>query len=70
MKVKEIRAMNKEDLTSKLGELRKELSKDNAQVATGTTPKNPGQLKKTKKTIARILTIINQKEKEEKKKDE
>ena len=65
--------MSKEDLNNKLEELKKELVKHNAQIATGTTPKNPGMVKATKKTIARILTIIKEKSnkdelKEEKKK--
>lgn len=49
------------DLESKLVDLRKDLMKENAQIALGTNPKSPGKLKNTKKTIARILTIINQK---------
>ncbi|MBS3098177.1 50S ribosomal protein L29 [Candidatus Woesearchaeota archaeon] len=78
LKIREIKAMSKEELTAKLEELRKELVKNNAQIATGTTPKNPGQIKEIKKTIARILTVINQKKfdgklknnMEEKRKDE
>jgi len=64
MKAKEIRSMSKEDLNAKLEELRKELMKINAQIATGTTPKSPGQAKQIKKNIARILTILNEKPKE------
>ena len=58
MKAKEIRAMPKEDLLNKVTELRKELIKNNAQIATGTTPKSSGQIREIKKTIARILTIV------------
>ena len=61
MKTKELKSLNKEDLISQLKELKKELVKHNAQIATGTTPKSPGQVKQTKKTIARILTILKQK---------
>lgn len=64
MKIKEIRSMNKEDLNAKMEELRKELIKANAQIATGTTPKSPGQVKQIKKNIARILTIIHEKNSE------
>ena len=67
MKIKEIKAMGNKELDEKLVDLRKELIKLNAQVSTGTAPKSPGQIKKTKKTIAKILTIKN---KEEMKKDE
>jgi large subunit ribosomal protein L29 len=56
--------MSKEDLNTKLEELKKELIKVNAQIATGTTPKSPGHVKQIKKNIARILTIIHKKPKE------
>ena len=66
MKIKDLRALSREDLNSKLTELRKELIKHNAQIATGTTPKSPGQVREIKKTIAKILTIVStQKEKKE-----
>lgn len=61
LKTKEIRSMAKEDLNEKLEELKKELIKINAQIATGTTPKSPGQVRQIKKTIARILTVIKDK---------
>jgi ribosomal protein L29 len=41
-------------------ELRKELMKENAQVAIGTVPKNPRKLRNAKKTIARIELILSQ----------
>jgi len=64
LKIKEIRAMPKEELRNKIDELRKEMIKLNAQIATGTTPKSPGQLKQIKKTVARILTVLSKKESE------
>ncbi len=63
MKKKEIHLMQAEEMKTKLTELRKELMKSNSQVATGTVPKNPGQIKQIKKTIARILTIRREKQK-------
>ena len=62
MKAKEIRATDKNTLNEKILELKKELVKVNAQVAIGTALKNPGQVKKIKKTLARILTINSQKD--------
>ncbi|TKJ17457.1 50S ribosomal protein L29 [Candidatus Woesearchaeota archaeon B3_Woes] len=59
---KELKNMNKGDLNAKLLELRKELIKENAQIAVGTTPKSPGQIKQMKKTIARIIQLLNNKE--------
>ncbi len=63
MKAKELAGLEMGDLKTRLAELEKELIKLNAQVATGTMPKSPGQIRSTKKTIARIITILKQKEK-------
>ncbi len=63
MKKKELSLMQADEMNSKLIELRKELMKSNSQVATGTVPKNPGQIRQIKKTIARILTIRREKQK-------
>ncbi len=62
LRIKEIKSMAIEDLKTRLEELRKDLVKQNAQIATGTTPKSPGQIKQMKKTIARILTVMKNKE--------
>ena len=51
--------LNKNEHVAKLAEFRKEMIKLNAQAATGTAMKNPGQLRQTKKNIARLLTIMN-----------
>ena len=58
MKFKELKGMNKTELEKQLSELQVGLMKENAHIATGTTPKSPGQLKATKKTIARIKSIL------------
>lgn len=55
-KTKEIKKLGLEEIESRLTELKKELMKANAQRSTGTSLKNPGQLRQTKKAIARILT--------------
>ena len=62
MKIKELKGLNEDEKKARLEELRKELIKHNAQIATGTVPKSPGQVKQTKKTIARILTLLKEKE--------
>jgi len=61
MKVKELKGLSEEEKKKRLEELRKELIKHRAQIATGTIPKSPGQVKQTKKTIARILTFLKEK---------
>ena len=53
--------MQTQEMHNKLSELKRELLKANAQVATGTTPKSPGQIKQIKRTIARILTNLGRK---------
>jgi ribosomal protein L29 len=57
MKFKELAQMTVEEQENKLSELELELMKLNAQVATGTPPKNAGQLRRLKKDIARIMLI-------------
>jgi ribosomal protein L29 len=61
MKFKELKALQTAELGDKLTELKKELMKENAQVAIGTMPKNPRKLRLAKKTIARIEMILAQK---------
>lgn len=61
MKSKDIKSMSKEKIESQLLELRRELIKLNTQIATGTTLKNPGQVKNIKKNIARLLTELKTK---------
>ena len=62
MKFKELKALPAAELRDKVIELRKELMKDNAQVAIGTVPKNPRKLRLAKKTIARIEMILGNKQ--------
>ena len=59
--MKELRLMNEFDLDNKLIELKKELMKLNSQIAIGTVPKSPGKVKEIKRTIAKILSINNEK---------
>lgn len=59
MNAKELSKLSTEDLNKKLLELQKEILVARTQIATGSSAKGPGQVKLMKKTIARILTIIN-----------
>ena len=63
MKVSEMRGISVEEAKAKIGELRTELSKERAVVAGGTRPENPGNIRTIRKNIARLLTVINEKEK-------
>ncbi|MBN2458011.1 50S ribosomal protein L29 [Candidatus Woesearchaeota archaeon] len=57
MKAKELRKLSGKDIDKKIEELKLEMIKLNAQVATGTQLKNPGQIRTIRRTIARINTI-------------
>ena len=59
MKAKELKLMSELELENKSAELKKELMKINSQIAIGTLPKSPGKIGEMKRTIARILTIKN-----------
>lgn len=59
-RAKEIREMDEEEMEDLLSQLRNDLAKENAAIASGTQPENPGKIKEIKKTIARTLTIKNE----------
>ncbi|MDP6293838.1 MAG: 50S ribosomal protein L29 [Candidatus Woesearchaeota archaeon] len=62
MKKKELRNQQPNELKKMLIELRKELMQENAQIAIGTLPKNPGKIRHAKRSIATILTLLHKKE--------
>ncbi|MFW6230496.1 MAG: 50S ribosomal protein L29 [Nanoarchaeota archaeon] len=57
MKIKDIRAKKPEALEKDELQLKKELMSLRAQVAMGTSPKSPKQIKSVKKALARIKTV-------------
>lgn len=63
MKKWEIKKMRKEELLKKLEEIRRELMIVESKKASGASPDNPGKVRHLRKTIARILTEINRREK-------
>lgn len=62
MKAKEIKSMSKKEIELKINELKKEMIKHNAQVSSGSQIKSPALIRETKKNIARLLHILNEKE--------
>jgi len=58
----DIRTQSVTESKEKLAEMRKELAKQKAVLASGTRPENPGNIKLLKKNIARTLTILREKE--------
>jgi large subunit ribosomal protein L29 len=67
VRMKDIRKWSSEELEKKLDEYRSELLEQRALQASGGAIENPGRIKEIRKTIARILTVNNEKplEKEE-----
>ena len=62
LRMEEIREMSIEGKEEKLQELRTELTKLQTMIKAGGAIENPGRTSVLKKTIARILTIINEEE--------
>ena len=67
MKINKINEMSSPDLTKELEELKKELFKLRFSLATNGLD-NPMKIKEVKKDIARIKTVLRQRELEEEKK--
>jgi large subunit ribosomal protein L29 len=61
-KLRTLREMNETDLSGKLSDLLAELSKLRSESAKGTLKKQTGNIKYIRRDIARILTILNEKE--------
>ena len=60
MKIKEIRSISEQERKSRIMELRNELMKLSSG-ASISSAKSTGKIRQIKKTIARILTVQNQK---------
>lgn len=64
LRSKEIWEMEIEDIQEKLNELKAELAKNISKSSAAGINENPGKIRELKRTIARVLTIMNQKQKE------
>jgi len=62
LKASEIRAMTREEMIEKLRELRGELSRAKATVMAGGTIENTARIREIRRSIARILTIVKERE--------
>ena len=63
MNVAEVRELDVEELQHRVAQTRRELFNLRFQHATGQL-ENTGQLKEVRKNIARLLTVLNQKQRE------
>ncbi len=60
LKIKDLRAMNDDELKARLSELRAELAHAQVERSKGTIKKESGKMKYMRRDIARILTILNE----------
>lgn len=56
----EARDMDAGELKEQLADLQKELVEERGQIEVGGFADNPGRMKEMKKTIARIKTVLNE----------
>jgi large subunit ribosomal protein L29 len=68
LKLSQLKEMGFPEAEERLAEIRAELAKERALVASHTKQENPGKIRALRRTVARILTIINEKKKRESKK--
>ena len=61
MKANDIRKLTTEDLTKKITECKEELFNLRMKQATGSL-ENPGRIKELRKTVARLKTILRERE--------
>ena len=62
LRMDEIRDMDNEERQDRLQELMTELIKIKTMINAGGSVENPGRAKALRKTIARILTVMNEEE--------
>lgn len=63
LKLKDLREMNDKDLVDKLSELKADLGKLKVQAAKGTLRKDSGKVRYRRRDIARVLTMLREREK-------
>lgn len=62
LRMSQIREMNPREREKKLEELRVELSQQRVLIAGGGSIENPGKTREIRRAIARILTVMREKE--------
>jgi large subunit ribosomal protein L29 len=63
VKARDLVNLQKAELEEKIVELKQDLAKEKATIASGTKSENPGKIRKLRRDIARTLTVLNTKEK-------
>ncbi|MBC5793171.1 MAG: 50S ribosomal protein L29 [Nanohaloarchaea archaeon] len=62
LKADEIRDMSEDEARERLNDLKKEIVEEKGQIETGGFAEDPGRIKEMRRTIARIKTVLNEKE--------
>tara|TARA_Y100000310_G_C20556192_1_gene750624 strand:- start:718 stop:1077 length:360 start_codon:yes stop_codon:yes gene_type:complete len=62
MKMQKIRELDQGSMKEKLVTMRSDLAKEKALVASGTKSEKAGNVRNTKKTLARMLTVLRERE--------
>ena len=62
LKTREIREKDEKELKQQLNDLQKELVEERGQIEVGGFAENPGRISQMRKTIARIHTVLNERE--------
>jgi len=64
LRVDDIKDLSYEDMLVKRNEFKFELARERALLATGSAPENPGKIRELRRTIAKINTLLTQKQNE------
>jgi large subunit ribosomal protein L29 len=62
LRTEEMRDMDVSQLRERMNDMRKELVEEKGQIEMGGFAENPGRIKEMRKTIARINTVLNERE--------
>lgn len=62
LRTEDMRDMDLTELREKLNDLQKELVEEKGQIEIGGFAENPGRIKEMRKTIARINTVLNERQ--------
>jgi len=62
IKISAMRDMDTSNINKKMAEIKLELVKEKAKIAVGGIPDNPGKIREMKKTLAKILTLKNERQ--------
>jgi len=62
MDPQELRDMSEQELTNQMNDLQKELVKQRGQIEVGGFAESPGEIDDMRKNIARIKTVLNEKD--------